>query len=69
MYIYIYIYTHICIILSDVSCKREIWYLFLKKDHRSRTLKNEILRRILGPRVEEAKGERNVLHREENENL
>jgi hypothetical protein len=51
--------------LSVVSCGCEIWSLTLREELRLRVFKNRVLRRILGPKKDEVKGEWGRLHDDE----
>jgi hypothetical protein len=57
------------IILSVVLYGCETWSLTLRKEHRLRVFENRVLRRILGPKRDEVKGEWRKLHSEELHNL
>jgi len=47
------------IILSLVVCGYETWFLTLRKECRLRMLENRMLKRIFGPRRDEATGVEN----------
>jgi len=49
-------------IILLVLCRCETWSLKLREEHRLRVFEMTVLRRIFGPRREEAKGEWRRLH-------
>ena len=53
------------IILPVVLCGCETWSIILRENRRLRVFKNRVLRRIFGPKGEEATGEWRKLHIEE----
>jgi len=53
------------IILPFVSCGCETWSLTLRKERRLGVFENRVLRRIFGPKRDEATGEWRKLHNEE----
>jgi hypothetical protein len=53
--------------MSKVECKT--WSLILREERRLRVFGNRVLRRILGPKRNEAKREWRKLHKEELNNL
>jgi hypothetical protein len=53
------------IILPVVLCRCETWSLTLKEEQRLRVYENRVLRRIFGPKRDEATGEWRRLHNEE----
>jgi hypothetical protein len=57
------------IILPVVLYGCETWSLTLRKEHTLRVFENKVLRRILGPKRDEVKGEWRKLHSEELHNL
>jgi hypothetical protein len=50
------------IILPVVLCGCETWSLTLREEHRLRAFENRVLRRIFGPKRDEAMEERRELH-------
>jgi hypothetical protein len=57
--------TYKAIILPVVLHRCETWSLTLREKHRLRVFENSLLRRIFGPRRDEATGEWRKLHNEE----
>jgi hypothetical protein len=57
------------IILPFVLYGCENWSLTLREEHRLRVFENRVLRRIFGPKRDEATGEWRKLHSEELHNL
>jgi hypothetical protein len=57
------------IILTVVLYGCETWSLTLREERRLRVFENKVLRRILGPKRDEVKGEWRKLHNEELHNL
>jgi len=55
--------TNIILCVALYGCKT--WSLTLREVHRLRVFENRVLRRILGPRRDEVKGEWRRLHNEE----
>jgi len=53
------------IILPVVLYGRETWSLTLREERRLRVFENRVLRRILGPKMDEIRGEWRKLHNEE----
>jgi len=53
------------IILPIVLYGCEIWLLTLREEHRLRVFENRVLRRVFGPKRDEATGEWRKLHNEE----
>jgi hypothetical protein len=53
------------IILPEVLYGCETWSLTLKEEQRLRVLENRVLRKIFGPKRDEATGEWRRLHNEE----
>ena len=53
------------IILSVVLYGYETWSLTLREEHRLRVFENRVLRRIFGPKRDEATGEWRKFHNEE----
>jgi hypothetical protein len=47
----------------------ETWFLTLREEQRLRVLENRVLRRIFGPKRDEASGEWRRLHNEEHNDL
>jgi hypothetical protein len=47
----------------------ETWSLTLREEHRLRVFENMVLRRIFGPKIDEATGGWRKLHKEELHNL
>ena len=60
-----FIKIYITIILPVVLYGCETWSLTLRDEHRLRVFENRVLRRIFGPRNDEATGEWRKLHNEE----
>jgi hypothetical protein len=56
-------YTELLLCLLFCGC--ETWLLILREERRLRVLENRVLRRIFGPRRDEATGEWRRLHNEE----
>jgi len=52
------------IILLVVLCGCETWSLTFREEHRPRVFENRVLRRILGPKMDEVTGEWRKLHSE-----
>jgi hypothetical protein len=63
--VYISSYIDGTIILSVVLYGCETWSLTLKEEHRLRVFENRVMRRIFGPKRDEATGEWRRLHNEE----
>jgi hypothetical protein len=57
------------VILPVVFYGCETWSLTLREEHRLRVFENRVLRRIFGPKRDEATGEWRKLHSEELHNL
>jgi len=57
------------VILPVVLYVCEIWSLTLKEERRLRVFENSVLRRIFGPKRDEATGEWRKLHNEKLNNL
>jgi hypothetical protein len=53
------------IILPTVLCGNETWSLTLRDEHRLRVFENRVLRKIFGPRRDDATGDWRKLHNEE----
>jgi hypothetical protein len=60
---------HRTIILPVALYGCEIWSLTLREEHRPRLFQNRVLRRIFGPKRDEATGGWKKLHHEELHNL
>jgi hypothetical protein len=63
------IWVYRTIILPVVLCGCETWSLTLKEEQRLRMFENRVLRRIFGPKRDEATQEWRRLHNEELNNL
>jgi hypothetical protein len=61
--------TYRTIILPVVLHEHEIWSLILREKHRLRVFQNTVLRRMLGPKRDEVKGEWRSLNYKELHNL
>jgi hypothetical protein len=57
--------VHRTIILPVVLYGRETWFLTLREEQRLRVFENRVLRRIFGPKRDEARGECRRLHNKE----
>jgi hypothetical protein len=53
------------VVLPVVLYGCEIWYVTLREEHRLRVFENRVLRRVFGPKRDEATGEWRRLHNEE----
>jgi hypothetical protein len=53
------------VILPVVLCGCEAWSVTLREEHRVRVFENRVLRKIFGPKSDEATGEWRRLHNEE----
>jgi hypothetical protein len=62
---YLKITIHKTIILSVILYGCETWSLTLREEHRLRVFENKVLRRIFGPKRDEATGWWRKLHNEE----
>jgi hypothetical protein len=57
------------VVLPIVFCGCETWSFTLREEQRLRVLENRVLRRIFGPKRDEATGEWRRLHNEELDDL
>jgi hypothetical protein len=63
--VYSYYYGHCTTIFPVVLCGCETWSLPLREEHRPRASENRVLRKILGPKRDEVKGDwRKFLNKE-----
>jgi hypothetical protein len=57
------VYTNVILPVALYGC--ETWSLTLREEQRLRVFENRVLRRIFGPKTDEATGEWRRLHKEE----